>query len=77
MYGVWLAGFMKSQPITMTMMTMETLVTTMMPLTNADSCMPRISSADMIRQDADRGEVQNTRARRVASVSTSHGEWHH
>ena len=46
MYGVWLAGFMKPQPITITISTIETLVTTMMLLTVADSCVPRISSAD-------------------------------
>ena len=50
MYGVWLAGFMKPQPITITIRTIDTLVTTMMLLTIADSCMPRMSSAERSRR---------------------------
>src|SRR6476660_174728 len=38
MYGVWFAGFMKPQPMTITISTMDTFVTTMMLLTVADSC---------------------------------------
>ena len=46
MNGVWLAGLMNPQPITITRMTMLTLVITMMLLTVADSRMPRISNRD-------------------------------
>src|ERR1051326_5002602 len=45
MNGVWFAGLMNPQPIAMTSSTMLTLSTTMMPLTIADSCVPRMSSA--------------------------------
>ena len=41
---------MKPQPITITISTIETFVTTMMLLTVADSCMPRMSSADRSRR---------------------------
>ncbi len=41
---------MNPQPITITINTMETFVTTMMLLTVADSCMPRISSSDSTRR---------------------------
>ncbi len=44
--GVWLAGLMNPQPIAMTRSTMVTFVTTMSPFTNADSCVPRMSSSD-------------------------------
>ena len=50
MSGVWLAGLMNPQPIAMTARTMATFVTTMMPLTNADSCVPRMSSSDSARR---------------------------
>ena len=63
MYGVWFAGFMKPQPITITISTIETLVTTMMLLTIADSCMPRMSSSRQDQQDDDRGHVHDARAR--------------
>src|SRR3954466_7514160 len=46
MYGVWFAGFMKPQPMTMTISTIATLVITMTVLTVADSCMPRMSSSE-------------------------------
>ncbi len=45
MYGVWFAGLMNPQPIAITISTIVTLVMTMMPLTNADSCVPRMSSS--------------------------------
>ena len=45
MNGVWFAGLMKPQPIPITSSTIATLMTTMMLLTNADSWVPRISSA--------------------------------
>ena len=46
MNGVWFAGLMKPQPIAITISTIETLVMTIRLLTNADSCVPRISSSD-------------------------------
>ena len=46
MYGVWLAGLMKPQPIAITMTTMATLTTTIRPLTKADSWVPRMSRAE-------------------------------
>ena len=45
MSGVWFAGLMKPQPMPITSSTIDTLTTTMMLLTKADSCVPRISSA--------------------------------
>src|SRR5215204_5709920 len=44
--GVWFAGLMKPQPTAITIRTMVTFTTTMMAFTNADSFVPRISSAD-------------------------------
>src|SRR5471030_1967472 len=79
MYGVWFAGFMKPQPITITIRTIATLVTTMMLLTVADSCMPRISSADISARMTMAGTFTMPLAITVplASVKCSSGEWHH
>src|SRR3954465_551929 len=46
MYGVWFAGFMKCQPSTITRITIVTLVITMVLFTQADCCVPRISSSE-------------------------------
>ncbi len=45
MNGVWFAGLMKPQPMPITISTIATLMMTMMLLTKADSCVPRISSS--------------------------------
>ena len=52
---MWLAGFMKPQPMRMTAITMETFVMTMMLLTHDDSCVPRASSSDRINRMASAG----------------------
>ena len=74
MYGTWLAGFMKPQPITITISTIDTLVTTMMLFTVADSCIPRISSAERIRRMKIAGMFMMPC---TPSGLTSSGEWHH
>ena len=44
MNGVWFAGLMNCQPMPMKSSTIDTFKMTMIPLTNADSFVPRMSS---------------------------------
>src|ERR1700733_9668555 len=46
MNGVGFTGLMKTHPMQITRMTIETLVITIRLLTQADSCVPRTSSAE-------------------------------
>ena len=45
MNGVWFAGLINCQPMPMKSSTIDTFRMTMSPFTNADSFVPRISSA--------------------------------
>src|SRR4249920_1505200 len=69
---------MKLQPKLMSRMTMATLVMTMMPLTNADSFMPRIRSSDSMRMMNSAGTFMMPRDTTApfTSFKTSNGEWH-
>jgi len=70
---------MNPQPITITISTIDTLVTTMMLFTVADSCMPRMSSADSTSRMTIAGMLTMPVAvtAPLASVRCSSGEWHH
>jgi hypothetical protein len=64
---------MKPQPMKITISTIVTLVTTMMLLTKADSCVPRISSADNSARMTTAGMFMMP----VTPSIVSSGEWHH
>src|SRR6185295_8523789 len=74
MYGVWFAGLMKPQPMTITISTMVTLVTTMIVLTNADSCVPRMSSIDSSARITIAGMFMTPV---TPAAEVSNGEWLH
>ena len=68
---------MNPQPITITMSTIVTFVMTIRLLTNADSCMPRMSSAERTRRMNTAGMFMMPWAPPPAPSITSNGEWDH